>query len=120
MIYVDMDGVVADFDASITALFGEKGLDEQKNADAFWKETCVKHEVFRQMPEIPEGMLMVEWMIKARYPICFCTSTGGMPHHIDVARQKLMWLHDHGLGAYPVAFAMNTAGKRPMRRKTAC
>jgi len=43
--------------------------------------------------------------------ICFMTSTGGLPHHIVIAKQKLDWLHAHGLGGHPVAFCMNTRGK---------
>lgn len=107
-IYVDMDGVVADFDQSIVDIFGEEY--SNKIADKFWKQTCVDAEVFRRMPPIPEGLLMVE-AIRQRNDICFMTSTGGMPHHIDIAKQKLDWLHTHGLGQHPVAFCMNTHGK---------
>lgn len=108
MIYIDMDGVVADFDAAIVDIFGEEY--SNRIADKFWKETCVKAEVFRQMPCISEGIAMVE-EIRAKKPICFMTSTGGMPHHIDIAKQKLDWLHSNGFGVHPVAFCMNTKGK---------
>lgn len=108
MIYIDMDGVVADFDASIVKIFGEEYSD--KIADEFWRQTCVEAEVFRKMPVIPEGILMVD-AIRAQRPICFMTSTGGLPHHIDIAKQKLDWLHAHNLGQHPVAFCMNTKGK---------
>lgn len=108
MIYIDMDGVIADFDAAIVATFGEEYSD--RIADDFWKKTCVEAEVFRRMLPIPEGVQMVE-RIRAKRPICFMTSTGGMPHHIDIAKQKLDWLHANGFGEHPVAFAMNTKGK---------
>lgn len=108
MIYIDMDGVVADFDAAIVQIFGEEY--SNKIADKFWKETCVNAEVFRKMPRIAEGVSMVE-VIRSRRPICFMTSTGGMPHHIDIAKQKLDWLHAHGFGEHPVAFCLNTKGK---------
>lgn len=108
MIYVDMDGVVADFDKAIINVFGEEYSD--KVADKFWKTTCVKAEVFRKMPEIPVGLRMVSQLATISQ-VCFMTSTGGMPHHIDIAKQKLDWLHAHGLGGFPVAFCMNTKGK---------
>jgi len=108
MIYIDMDGVVADFDQSIIDIFGEEY--SNKIADKFWKQTCVEAEVFRRMPPIAEGIEMVE-AIRAYHDICFMTSTGGMPHHIDIAKQKLDWLHAHDLGQHPVAFCMNTQGK---------
>ncbi len=108
MIYIDMDGVIADFDQSIINIFGEEYSD--RIADKFWKQTCVEAEVFRKMPPIEEGLRMVD-AIRAKNNICFMTSTGGMPHHIDIAKQKLDWLHKHDLGEHPVAFCMNTRGK---------
>ena len=109
MIYVDMDGVVADFDSAIFKLFGEDGL--KKHADEFWKGTCVNAEVFRHMEPIPEGIDMVARLAAAGRKICFMTSTGGLPHHIDIAKQKLDWLRSQGFGIFPVAFCMNTEGK---------
>jgi hypothetical protein len=109
MIYVDMDGVVADFDSAILKLFGEDGL--EKKADQFWKRTCVDAQVFRAMDPIREGIAMVLSLIEWGHQVCFMTSTGGMPHHVDIAKQKLDWLHANGLGALPVAFCMNTEGK---------
>ncbi len=108
MIYIDMDGVVADFDQGIVDVFGEAY--SNKNADKFWKSVCVEAEVFRKMPPIQEGVEMVN-EIRGEHPICFLTSTGGLPHHIDIAKQKLDWLHKHDMGQHPVAFCMNTQGK---------
>lgn len=108
MIYIDMDGVIANFSQSIIDIYGEEY--SNKIADDFWKATCVDAEVFRLMPPIPEGIEMVR-RISAENDICFMTSTGGIPHHIDIAKQKLDWLRAHGLGEHPVAFCMNTVGK---------
>lgn len=108
-VYIDMDGVVSDFDAAIAKLFGEQGLD--RNADKFWKKTCVEAQAFLHMEPILEGVEMVRTLVAAKVPICFMTSTGGMPHHNNIAQQKLAWLQKHGLGDHPVAFCMNTKGK---------
>ncbi len=108
MIYIDMDGVVANWDQAIIDIFGEEYSD--RVADDFWKNKCVQEEVFRRMPPIPEGVQMVKDIAKTR-DVCFMTSTGGLPHHIDIAKQKLDFLHTHGLGIHPVAFCMNTWGK---------
>lgn len=108
-LYIDMDGVVSDFDRSIINTFGEEYSD--RIADKFWKQTCVDAEVFRRMPPIEIGVQMVHQLIAAGHNVCFMTSTGGMPHHIDIAKQKLDWLHTHGLGDRPIAFCMNTQGK---------
>lgn len=114
MINIDMDGVVADFDQAIINIFGRSY--DNDLADEFWKQICVEQKVFEQMPPIPQGINMVNDLIAAGIPICFMTSTGGMPHHIDIARQKLTWLEWQGLGTQPIAFSMNTAGKAAYAR----
>lgn len=108
-IYIDMDGVVSDFDQAIENIFGE-GY-SNKIADTFWKKTCVEAEAFRNMPPIGWGLLMVKKIEDLKIPFTFMASTGGMPHHIDIAKQKLDWLHNNNLGSHPVAFCMNTTGK---------
>ena len=112
MINFDMDGVVADFDSAIVKLFGSDHLG--KVPDEFWRKTCVEKEVFRHMDTIYEGMGLFNRLRLLGYDLCFATSTGGMPHHIDIAKQKLDWLHAHGLGMFPVKFCMNTEGKGQM------
>lgn len=110
-IYVDMDGVLADFEAAILALYGREGLDAQAHRDDFWKRLCVEDRVFTHMKPIEEGLRMVADLRNAGIPVCILTSTGGMPHHNDIACQKLFWLRMHGLADVPVAFCMNTKGK---------
>ena len=108
-IYVDMDGVVSDFDKAIVNIFGEEY--SNKIADTFWKKTVVDNQVFRHMPPIPEGLSLVSQLRSDGHQVCFMTSTGGMPHHIDIAKQKLDWLSANSMGDLPVAFCMNTQGK---------
>ena len=64
MIYIDMDGVIADFDQAIINRFGEEY--SNKIADQFWKKICVEAEIFRRMPEITEGMNMVQELKQLR------------------------------------------------------
>lgn len=112
MIYVDMDGVVADFDAAVHAEFGQPYVSGGPVDEAFWREECVLgKEIFRKMPPIREGLEMVGALRAAGATVCFMTSTGGMPHHIDVAKQKLDWLRANGVGDCPVAFCMGTQEK---------
>lgn len=108
MIYIDMDGVIADFEQGIMNLYGEPYSDNI--AKDFWEYACIDEQAFRNLPPIPEGIEMVK-RIRDKNEICFMTSTGGMPHHIDIAKQKLDWLSAYGLGKHPVAFCMNTIGK---------
>lgn len=109
MTYVDMDGVLADFDQSIMNIFGENYNNEI--AKVFWKETCVREQVFLRMPPIEEGIQMLERLIYHDMKPCIMTSTGGAPHHIDIAIQKIEWLRNLGFNDLPMAFCMSTDGK---------
>lgn len=108
MIYVDMDGVVADFDKGILNYFGEPY--SEKIANQFWNYTVKDIQFFDGLSPINEGLDMVREISESN-DVCFMTSTGGMPHHIDIAKQKLDWLHRYGFGDKPVAFCLNTEGK---------
>lgn len=108
-LYFDMDGVVADFDAAFQNIYGTEF--SPANRSDFWRERVKTDEVFRHMPVIEEGLYVARSLEMEGIPICFMTSTGGLPHHIDIAKQKLDWLHAHDLGSHPVAFCMNTIGK---------
>lgn len=110
MIYFDMDGVLADFDRYIEDAYGV--ADHRKSISDFFKSTCVNDRAFEKMQPIPEGIELLK-TVESIVPdqICICTSTGGLPHHIEIAKQKLNWLRAHDLGHLPVAFAMNTENK---------
>lgn len=108
MIYVDMDGVVADFDQAVMDIFGQPYSDDV--AQTFWNVYVVPDQVFRNMPPIQEGLDMVT-ALQEIDTICFLTSTGGGKDHIDIAKQKLDWLYSNNLGFFPIAFCMSTRGK---------
>ena len=109
MIYVDMDGVLADFEQGIIDHYGREFSNEI--ADGFWKKTCVSDCIFMRLPVIQQGLNMLRTIKGAGLSPCILTSTGGGRHHLNIARQKLIWLEDHGVSDVPVAFCMNTQGK---------
>lgn len=112
MIFIDMDGVVSDFDKHVIDLYG-KPMEQMTNKekDRFWDSECVAFRFFANSPLIEEGELLVRNLKGYGVPISFLTSTGGELQHIDIAKQKLDFLQKHGMGDLPVAFATGTKSK---------
>jgi hypothetical protein len=112
MIYIDMDGVVANFDKRFREMFGcsiEDMTDKPVFAD-FWARRCA-NEFFTHLDAIPEGIEMVDEIYSLGLPCAFLTSTGGGFHHYGIARQKSTWLARHFSNAIPVIFCTGTASK---------
>jgi hypothetical protein len=112
MIYVDMDGVVADFNAKMREMYGHDM--EEMNPDdmnTFWNTQCVSEQAFNRLPPMHEGALLVQMLMLEKLPFCFLTSTGGGCMHYDIAKQKIDWLHRHFGRSLPVAFCTGTQSK---------
>lgn len=107
-VYIDMDGVVADFDLGIRGTYGceYKDIDQA----GFWNEDIATKKFYENLPTLTAGMEMVR-MIAEDHPVCFLTSTGGGRLHNEIARQKLLWLRTQGLGQHAVIFCLDTAQK---------
>ncbi len=112
LIFIDMDGVVADFDKHVLDVYG-KTMDEMSNKekDRFWDAECVAFRFFANSPVITEGCNLVSDLVAAGFNVSFLTSTGGQLQHIEIAKQKLDFLNRIGFGMFPVAFATGTKSK---------
>lgn len=112
MVFIDMDGVVSDFDKHIEGVYG-KSMDvmTNKEKDYFWDAECVAHRFFANSPPIQEGIDLVKTLERAGISLCILTSTGGQLQHVDIAKQKLDFLQRYELGHLPVTFATGTKSK---------
>lgn len=100
-IYVDMDGVLTDFDKRYQEVFGittyeartskEKGLYTR-----LWNEFIDKGH-FGTLDYFPGAQELIEYLDKLKVNKCILTSSGGMDRHSDVQAQKLKWLCDKGI-----------------------
>lgn len=89
-LYLDLDGVMADFDAYFPALFG---LDHRSMADdAMWKIINAHPSYFRDMPPCP-GALEFFAEIAPLSPIVLtaCPKT----NYANAAIQKRAWVREH-------------------------
>ncbi len=112
MIYVDMDGVVSDFDAGIADLY-MKPMEKMSKLEQqeFWNHTCIETNFFAHLPPIVEGLDLVRFLIESRIDFAFLTSTGGGPRHFDIAKQKMEFLARNFISEVAIAFCTGTKSK---------
>lgn len=102
VIYLDMDGVLTDFDLRYQELFGTPASKvSKKNWPKFWEE-FVGGENFSTLDWHTEGKELyagvVAYAKKNNIPIEILTSAGGEEMINDIAHQKRKWLVDHKIG----------------------
>lgn len=117
MIFVDMDGVLCDFESGIFDLYGGTRLDDFHSE--FWGRDVKDKQFFSRLAPMGVGTSMLRDMIFCEYPVSILTSTGTAVNHHDIIVEKLRWLSYHGFGDLPVAFCSGTYGKGPFAHKDA-
>lgn len=95
-LYVDMDGVVADFEAGITKLLGEPHDESQYEADSkyrskMWKAVAkYKGELWYELPPMSDAFEL--WNYVKRYNPEMLTATGNPQY--NAGPQKLRWIKE--------------------------
>lgn len=110
-VYVDMDGVIVDFDRYTNEMYENDGgfLENQHH---FWNTCVIQSHCFLMMDPLIAGCNMLNWLVKDYGVQCtILTSTGGGKYHSLIARHKLEWLEKNGFGHLPVAFWTSTKNK---------
>lgn len=101
-LYLDMDGVLADFDKRYHELFNESPADsrENKNFSPNWT-VFVKGENFASLDMFPgaEELLQFVRMLENKnlVEVEILSSSGGEKYHSLVEAQKQVWLTAHGI-----------------------
>lgn len=106
-IYLDMDGVLADFDKRYTELFGaQPDLIKKKNWNENWN-TFVKGGNFRVLdwyPRAEEFLRGIEDLVEEYYDenaiwinVEILSSSGGEEMYEDISNQKKQWLLNRGI-----------------------
>ena len=100
-IYLDMDGVLSDFEARYVELFGERPSDIQRRNKEFYDywETFVTGNNFATLSK-HEGCVELLQALNTEFkdiPVEILSSSGGKKFHDEVASQKRQWLKTHGI-----------------------
>ena len=101
MIYLDMDGVLCNFERRYFELYGELlgSMRDRKEFSHHW-ENFIATKQFETLDWYPGAKELIDFCIDSGVEIELLTSSGGNKHHDKVEAQKKVWLNDHGLGAW--------------------
>ena len=111
-LYLDMDGVLCDFDKRYFELFGETpgSSRDRRNFSGNWIE-FIEGENFATLDWNPGGQELLAYVRTIpNIEIEMLTSSGGMKYHTEVTIQKTQWLCERG-----IEFKINTVPGRKLK-----
>ena len=101
-LFLDCDGVLADFDAGATALLGmpAKDFQDAEGKSEFWRRLARAPDFYGSLPLMPDAHLLVEAVAHLNPTILT-----GLPIGNWAAPQKVRWAADHFPGV-PITTTM--------------
>ena len=105
-LYLDMDGVLSDFEGSFSGHYGPDSLKsrDKKMWIEEWPDFILNKKGFENLPWWPDGRKMIEFakeLVRKGVEIEILTSSGGEKYHDEVREQKISWLKKNGIDFKP-------------------
>lgn len=103
IIYIDMDGVIADFNRRYVELFNhEPGEKRDEKFGERWR-TLVDDEHFSSLDWMPDAQVLLDYLKSLDVQKAILSSTGGFNDHNSISKQKQKWLTNRFI-VYPAIF----------------
>jgi 5'(3')-deoxyribonucleotidase len=101
-IYLDCDGVLADFDRGAQEVLGlpPRSFEKRHGLAQFWKRLARAPEFFANLKPLPDAYELYE-AVKAKHPIILT----GLPHGAWAEPQKRKWAHRYFPGVSVITTA---------------
>lgn len=91
-LYLDCDGVLADFDRGATELLGmpPRVYEKRRGIGAFWRELARHPDFYGSLPLMPDAMELFD-AVRHLHPVILT----GLPRGTWAAPQKVRWAAEH-------------------------
>jgi hypothetical protein len=101
-IYLDMDGVLTNFEKRYKEMFGVIPADARtfKEFSPNWTK-FISEEQFEQLEWFPGGKELLKFVKDTGLEVEILSSSGGEKFHVEVTSQKLRWLYKNGIDYLP-------------------
>jgi len=108
-IYLDMDGVIADFVKRYKELYRmePREAEKKKEFNKFFDEFIATNQ-FATLDLMPDAMNGINFLRKVNVPTQILSSTATEERYDDISKQKMIWLQTKGITFNPIF----VAGKR--------
>ena len=102
-VYLDMDGVIADFVKRYKELYHMEPREAEKNKkfDHFFDQ-FIETNQFATLDLMPGAMDAITFLRKASVPTQILSSTANEKRYDAISKQKMIWLQTHGITFNPL------------------